>query len=80
VNQAGSRALRDGLELSPERIQRLLRERARGPFRDLADLQQRLQLPPSLVEGWIGRVSFEQGPAGPLLPPQRPPSQRPPSR
>ena len=56
------------LGLSPERSQRLLRERARAPFRDLADLQQRLQLPPDLVESWIGKVRFGSGPIGPVLP------------
>ena len=55
--------------LSAERCRRLLAERARQPFRDLADLQQRLQLPPALVEDWIGRVRFSAGPAGPQLPP-----------
>jgi hypothetical protein len=57
------------LGLSPDRLQRLLRERARRPFRDLADLQARLQFPPDLVEGWIGKVSFSEGRAGPMLPP-----------
>jgi DNA uptake protein ComE-like DNA-binding protein len=57
------------LGLSRERIRRLLRERARAPFLDLAELQQRLQLPPELVEGLIGRVRFGQGPCGPVLPP-----------
>ncbi|MFM7548072.1 MAG: hypothetical protein ACKO8I_04210 [Cyanobacteriota bacterium] len=56
------------LGLSAERSQRLLRERSRAPFRDLADLQQRLQLPPDLVERWIGKVRFGSGPIGPLLP------------
>jgi len=56
------------LGLSRERIRRLLRERARAPFLDLAELQQRLQLPPELVESWIGRVRFGQGPCGPVLP------------
>ena len=56
------------LGLSAERSQRLLRERSRAPFRDLADLQQRLQLPPDLVASWIGRVRFGTGPIGPVLP------------
>ena len=54
--------------LTPERCQRLVRERQRAPFQDLADLQQRLQLPAALVEELIGRVRFSQGPAGPVLP------------
>jgi len=69
VNQAGASQLEALPGLSPERRQRLLRERARQPFRDLADLQLRLQFPPAVVEQWIGRVSFEPGPAGPVLPP-----------
>ena len=70
-----NRARREELQnlgLAPERIERLLRERARQPFQDLADLQQRLQLPAALVEGWIGRVRFGNGPIGPVLPPRRP--------
>ena len=55
-------------QLDEARRQRLLRERQRGPFQDLADLQERLQLPPALVEELIGKVRFSQGPAGPDLP------------
>ncbi|MFM7653391.1 MAG: hypothetical protein ACKO5M_10810 [Vulcanococcus sp.] len=55
-------------ELDEVRRQRLLRERQRGPFHDLADLQERLQLPPALVEELIGKVRFGRGPAGPDLP------------
>jgi DNA uptake protein ComE-like DNA-binding protein len=69
INRATEQQLRERLNLTPERCRRLLRERAREPFRDLADLQQRLQLPPDLVEGWIGRVGFDPGPPGPVLPP-----------
>lgn len=71
VNLAPAETLADQLELGPERIERLLLERRRQPFLDLADLQQRLQLPPSLVEAWIGKVGFAQrkaGPGGPSLP------------
>jgi DNA uptake protein ComE-like DNA-binding protein len=71
LNRATTRQL-STLGLSPERSQRLLRERARRPFSDLADLQQRLQLPPTLVEAWIGRVRFGTGHTGPVLPPKRP--------
>ena len=70
LNQASSQELA-GLGLDPPRLSRLLRERSRSPFRDLADLQQRLQFPSDLVESWIGKVSFRQGPAGPALPPGR---------
>lgn len=54
-----------------ERYKRLLRERARRPFSDLADLQDRLGLPAAVVEALIGRVSFGQG-SGPALPSTRP--------
>jgi hypothetical protein len=70
LNRAGAAAL-EALGLSPEQRQRLQRERARRPFRDLAELQQRLQLPSALVERWFGRVRFSAGPAGPVLPPGR---------
>jgi DNA uptake protein ComE-like DNA-binding protein len=55
-----------------ERRERLLRERRRRPFRDLADLQDRLALPAAVVEGLIGRVRFGPGRAGPSLPPATP--------
>lgn len=71
INHATAEDLAAQLNLDQTRIERLLRERRRGPFLDLADLQQRLQLPPSLVEAWIGKVVFEPGrtgPGGPSLP------------
>lgn len=73
LNRADARQLQQQLGLSPERTGRLLRERRRAPFRDLADLQQRLQLPPQLVEQWIGRVGFDSAEPdpGPRLPPGR---------
>ena len=69
LNRASASQIHTAItELTPERCQRLVRERQRAPFRDLADLQQRLQLPASVVETLIGRVRFGQGPAGPVLP------------
>jgi DNA uptake protein ComE-like DNA-binding protein len=71
INRVSAEVLALQLNLDQPRIERLLRERRRSPFLDLADLQQRLQLPPALVEGWIGRVGFQQrspGPGGPTLP------------
>jgi DNA uptake protein ComE-like DNA-binding protein len=59
INRAGAAELRQRLKLCSQRLSCLQQERLRGPFRDLADLQQRLQLPASVVEAWIGRVSFE---------------------
>lgn len=59
LNQASRRTLMEALGLSDARCRRLLQERQRAPFQDLADLQQRLQLPADLLESWIGRVSFQ---------------------
>lgn len=73
INQASEGLLRERLGLGPERCRRLLRERAREPFRDLADLQQRLQLPPEMAERWIGRFRYAATP-GPVLPPSRRPA------
>ncbi len=73
VNRAAADELERRLGLSPERCRRLLAERKRAPYRDLAELQQRLQLPPALVESWIGQLSFDAGPPGPVLPPTRRP-------
>ncbi|WP_315858744.1 hypothetical protein [Cyanobium sp. CH-040] len=70
LNRAGQAQL-ERLGLSAERGERLLRERTRRPFRDLADLQERLQLPPDLVESWIGKVMFSPATPGPELPPAR---------
>jgi DNA uptake protein ComE-like DNA-binding protein len=83
INRASGAELKGRLALSVQRLQRLQQERARAPFRDLADLQQRLQLPAAVVESWIGRVSFDppepqprthqpvRGEGGPTLPPTR---------
>jgi len=77
VNLASARDLAALPELTKERCARLLRERARGSFRDLADLQDRLGLPPAVVEQWIARVSFEPGRPGPDLPLGAPPAAAP---
>ncbi|MBM5802499.1 MAG: hypothetical protein FJ078_00025 [Cyanobacteria bacterium K_DeepCast_35m_m2_155] len=72
LNLANAKQLQ-ALGLSPQRCTRLLRERARQPFSDLADLQRRLQLPADQIEAWIGKVRFGAGLAGPSLPlPGRP--------
>lgn len=70
LNRATPQQLQSLPGLTPERGQRLVRERQRRPFADLADLQERLLLPAAVVEGLIGRVAFGQGQAGPSLPPQ----------
>jgi hypothetical protein len=70
INQAAERLLQERLGLGPERCRWLLRERSREPFRDLADLQHRLELSPEQVERWIGRFRYDAAP-GPVLPPAR---------
>ena len=71
LNQAGGQLLQEQLGLSPDRCRRLLRERARGPFLDLADLQLRLQFPPQVIEAMIGKVEFRAAEPGPCLPDPR---------
>lgn len=68
VNGAPIPQLRRLEGLGEPDLARLLQERSRRPFRDLADLQQRLGLSAALIESWIGRVSFEPPPPGPRLP------------
>jgi len=68
INQAGAQVLQEQLGLSPDRSRRLLRERGRGPFHDLADLQLRLQFPPEVIEAMIGKVEFTDAEPGPRLP------------
>ena len=71
LNQAGGQLLQEQLGLSPDRCRRLLRERGRGPFLDLADLQLRLQFPPQVIEAMIGKVEFTAAEPGPCLPDPR---------
>jgi hypothetical protein len=68
INQASERLLQERLGLGPERCRWLLQERSRQPFRDLADLQHRLEISPEQVERWIGRFRYDAAP-GPVLPP-----------
>lgn len=70
VNAAAAPELRRLEGLGEGALAQLLQERSRRPFRDLADLQARLDLPAALIESWIGRVSFEPPPPGPRLPQQ----------
>jgi len=68
VNQASDPELNQLPGIDAALVGRLRYERARRPFSDLADLQQRLQLGAATVEAWIGRVAFQSAPAGPVLP------------
>ena len=70
LNADSPRMLASALLWPEDRIQRLIAERRREPFQNLADLQERLCLPPAAVEALIGRVRFGARPAGPSLPPR----------
>lgn len=70
LNGASRAALAGQLPWPDDRLERLIAERRRQPFKNLADLQERLCLPPDAVEALIGRVRFGARPAGPSLPPR----------
>ena len=70
LNNAAPAELQN-LNWPEQRLQGFLRERRLQGFRDLADLQERLSLPPSAVEVLIGKVCFRQRRANPSLPPRR---------
>ncbi len=70
LNAASPTLLAQSLQWPVERIERLIAERRREPFQHLADLQERLCLPPAAVETLIGRVRFGARRAGPSLPPR----------
>ena len=71
LNAGSPSLLAASLGWPEERLQRLINERRRQPFQHLADLQERLCLPPEAVEALIGRVTFGAKPSGPSLPPRR---------
>ena len=70
VNAAAPTLLEQTLNWPKPRLQRLIQERRLKPFEHLADLQERVCLPPNAVEQLIGRVSFGARPSGPSLPPR----------
>ena len=70
LNAAAPTLLEETLKWPKPRLQRLIQERRRKPFEHLADLQERVCLPPDAVEQLIGRVSFGARPSGPSLPPR----------
>ena len=70
LNGASRAVLAGQLQWPNDRLERLIAERRRQPFKNLADLQERLCLPPDAVEALIGRVRFGARPAGPSLPPR----------
>ena len=70
LNAAAPTLLETTLNWPKPRLQRLIQERRLKPFEHLADLQERVCLPPDAVEQLIGRVSFGARPSGPSLPPR----------
>jgi len=64
VNLASAAELARLPGLTAERSQRLQRERRRAPFRDLAELGERLCLPAEVLESWIGRIDCTAGSGG----------------
>ena len=70
LNADNPKVLASTLLWPEDRMERLIAERRREPFQNLADLQERLCLPPAAVEALIGRVRFGARPAGPSLPPR----------
>ena len=69
LNVDAASSLEAALHWPPQRLERLIQERRRRPFDHLADLQERLCLPPQTVEALIGRVRFGASRPGPSLPP-----------
>ncbi len=70
LNCASQQTLQKVLNWSKERVMRLIKERQRRSFENLADLQERLTLPPTTIENLIGVVCFSEKRAGPILPPK----------
>ncbi len=69
INSTDINTLKRKLNWSPKRLNNLMRERQKQPFKNLADLQERLILPPVVIENLIGVVRFGPKSVGPLLPP-----------
>ncbi len=70
LNSTSRTTLQKVLGWREERINSLIRERQRRPFANLADLQERMALSPSIIEKLIGNVCFSSKKAGPILPPK----------
>ena len=69
-NAASHQELQQRLQWHDTRFNRLIEERIRRPFENLADLQERLCLPPETIEGLLGKARFGSRRAGPSLPPR----------
>ena len=68
VNGASGRQLASLGRLDGDQVALLLRERQRGRFLSLADLQSRLQLPDPMMATLAGRLHCGRGPVPPDLP------------
>ena len=68
VNGASGHQLCSLPGLDGGRVALLLRERQRGRFRGLADLQSRLRLPDPVMAALVGRIHCGRGPVSPDLP------------
>ena len=72
LNSASPQELQQTLLWPQARLNRLIQERIRQPFANLADLQERLCLPPEAIEELLGKkVRFGERRPGPSLPPRR---------
>lgn len=71
LNAASAQELEQRLLWPAPRLTRLVQERFRRPFENLADLQERLCLPPEAIEQLLGKVRFGERRPGPSLPPRR---------
>ena len=69
LNAASRLELEQTLLWPEPRLSRLLQERNRRAFDNLADLQERLCLPPEAVEQLLGKVRFGERRPSPSLPP-----------
>ncbi|MCY4055888.1 MAG: helix-hairpin-helix domain-containing protein [Cyanobacteria bacterium MAG CAR4_bin_6] len=68
VNGASGQKLSDLPGLDRGQVASLLRERQRGPFSSVADLQDRLRLPDSVMAVLAGQLHCGRGPVPPDLP------------
>ncbi|MGC6483188.1 MAG: hypothetical protein ACON4T_06460 [Synechococcus sp.] len=72
LNRASLLELQQTLLWPQARLKRLLQERIRRPFTNMADLQERLCLPPEAIEALLDKkLRFGECRPGPSLPPRR---------
>ena len=68
VNGADAQELSGLPGLDPQQVALLLRERQRGRFRSLVELQSRLRLPDAVMAALAGQLHCGRGPVPPPLP------------